>query len=269
MLNYLDSSRWIVLQYRPGTGGKFLCAALMTVEQIAHWDHRVEHNEITFQDWVNEQWTHCNENHWIAYEPLHQWDIRFFSRTWPRGENLTLNDYQSLMSTSSDYFKELWQTDKFILDFLNKPCVPVWWNDAYIVRLDATPGCKIHRQFLLSKIYPYSKDIKKGMYMMDHPLPENPSPNARVYNNPYEFGPYNSEEEWYDYIWNNDFRLNFNMMPADVLLNDLLDFDCVDQFISTVANKLKSTYSKSNLEYLWNYWIEKHKNILKIIDTRV
>jgi hypothetical protein len=269
MVNYIDPKKWVILQYRPGTGGKFLCAALLTIERIAHWDSRVEHSDITFQDWVNEQWTHTNDFKWIAHEPLHQWDIRFFSRTWPRGENLSLEDFQTQMNASSDYFKEVWKSDKLVLDFLNKSHVPQWWRDSHISRLDARPGCEIHKKLLLSKIYPYDASTKVGMFMMDHPLPENPSPNARVYKNPYEFGPFESQDDWYKHIWSTDFRLNFSMPKSDILLDDLLNFGYVNQFVKATAKKLNSTYNQPNLEYLWQHWIKKHENILKSIDTQV
>ncbi len=269
MYNYIDPTRWVILQYRPGSGGKFLCAALLTIDRIAHWDRRVESNSITFQDWANEQWNHKDNAKWIAYEPLHNWDTRFFSRTWPRSEELSLEDFQTHMDSASQYFKEVWATDKLVLDFLNKSTIPCWWKDSYITRLDADSQCAIHQQFLLSKIYPYDSKTRKGMFMMDHPLPENPSPNARIYNNQFEFGPFDDQESWYRYIWENDFRLNFKMDSADIYLRQLLNFRQVDQFISSVAAKLNSTYNQSDLEFLWNHWIDKHKNILKTIDITV
>ena len=270
MINYDDPSRWTIVQYRPGTGGKFLCAALMTIGRIAHWDFRVETNQISYQDWITEQWRYQEYFEWIAYEPLHKWDTRFFSRTFARGEDLDRYQYNSLMlDSASDYFKSVWDSGKIVLDFVNKSHMPVWWRESCIVRLDAQPNCPVHRQFLLSKIYPFNEHSKIGMFMMDHPLPENPSPNARIYQNQYKFGPFDSQDDWYKYIWNNDFRLNFKMPRPDMLLTDLSDFDLLEQKIQKISCDLDSNYSKDDLRFAWTTWMNKQEKILKCIDFKV
>lgn len=263
MVNYHNPGRWVIVQYRPGSGGKFLSAALMTIDKIAHWDPRVEYNQISYQDWVNEQWQHQQSDRWIAYEPLHKWDIRFFSRTWPRGENLSVEQYNDLLVNSSQYFKDVWHSGKLVLDFLNKAYVPEWWRDSCILRLDAKINCPIHRQLLLSKIYPFDSNTRIGTFMMDHPLPENPSPNARIYNNQYEFGPFVDQDAWYEYIWKEDFRLNFKMQDPTMLLNDLLDFETLERYIQQISTNLNSSYNSDNLKYVWNVWIRKHETILQ------
>lgn len=270
MDNYNDPSRWLILQYRPGAGGKFLCAALMTIDCVAHWDPRVEHQEITYKQWASEQWKNISDNNWIAREPLHIWDTRFFSRTFPRGEDLTIDHYNQLIhKTASEYFKEVWATDKIVLDFINKSNIPVWWENSHIVRLDSKINCPIHRQMLLSKIYPYDPVTGIGMFMMDHPLPENPSPNARVYKNQFEFGKFNNQDEWYRYIWEKDFRLNFTMPNEDLLLNDLLNFDSLNQIIQKISRDLNSKHNQSDLKYIWDIWMFRQEKILKSIDSLI
>jgi hypothetical protein len=260
MIEFNDPSRWVILRYRPGTGGKFLCACLMTIDKIAHWDARVEHKEITFQAWVDTQWRQPEQSKWIAYEPLHDWHTTFFSRTFPRGNNISLDEYNRAMNAgASPYLKQLWAGDKLILDFVNKETFPAWWQESYHITLDAEPNCPTHKKFLLSKIYPYNTETKMGTSMMDKPLDENKYQNARVFANPYEFGPFNSEDEWYDYIWKTDFRLNFNLNHSDLLVNDLLDYSQLRAYISKVACDLDSSFDESDLDYLFNYWAVKKK----------
>lgn len=255
MINFDDPGRWVILQYRPGTGGKFLCACLMTIDRIAHWDSRVEHNEITFKDWVDTQWLQPEQSKWIAYEPLHDWYTTFFSRTFPRGNDILLDEYNQAMNAgASPYLKELWAGNKLILDFVNKETFPIWWQDSYHITLDAEPNCPTHKKFLLSKIYPYNTETKMGTSMMDKPLDENKYQNARVFANPYEFGPFESEDAWYDYIWANDFRLNFNLDAHNLLVNNLLDYSQLRVYISKVANDLDSSFNESDLKYLFDYW---------------
>ena len=271
MINFHNPQRWVIAQYRPGTGGKFLAACLMTIDRIAHWDQRVENNSISYIDWVNEQWQQSTTDKWIAYEPLHDWNTRFFSRTFPRGNDISIDDYNIGMNTdASEYLRHLWtNTDKLILDFINKETLPAWWKDASIVKLDTHRGCTLHKKFLLSKLYPWNKQTKIGTNMMDAPLQENKSKNASVYQNQYEFGPFASEDEWYDFVWANDFRLNFNLTQPDIVLTNLLDFDALDLFISKTASNLGSNYQRSDLKYVWQYWIDKNKKILSTVDTTI
>ena len=260
MTNFNDPGRWVILRYRPGTGGKFLCACLMTIDRIAHWDARVEHKQITFKDWVDTQWQTPEQSKWIAYEPLHDWHTTFFSRTFPRGNSMSLDEYnQAMNSSASPYLKELWHSDKLILDFINKETFPQWWQESYHITLDAPLGSPTHKKFLLSKIYPYNKETKIGTSMMDKPLDENKYQNARVFANPYEFGPFDNEDAWYEYIWANDFRLNFNLDSNDLLVDDLLDYSQLKVYITKVARDLDSSFSQSDLDYLFNHWAIKEK----------
>jgi hypothetical protein len=225
---------------------------------VAHWDPRVESKQMSYQHWVNEQWQPSKNYKWIAHEPLHIWNIRFFSRTFPRGEDLDIDDYNKFMSSSSEYFKDVWKSGKMVLDFIHKENVPQWWQKSKIIKLDAQSNCPVHRQFLLSKIYPFDPVTNKGMIMMDHPLAENPSPNARVYNNQYEFGPFSSEDEWYQHIWKTDFRLNFNIDSPDILLNDLLSWNSLSNFVTQVAKDLSTSVNYQDLRYVFDYWISRN-----------
>lgn len=256
MLNFLQPHRWLVLQYRPGSGGKFVSACLQTIQCIAHWDPMVEHGEISFIDWVNQQWTHKTADKWIAYEPLHVWETTFFSRTYARGNDLTLSEYNRLMNDqASSYLKEILMGEKLILDYMCRPSMPIWWEQANILKLDAPSDCEIYKNFLLNKIYPYDSITKKGVVMLDKPLDDNKYQNARLYNNQFEFGPFESADEWYHYIRFNDFKLNFPIENPDMFTKDLLDYSKVELFISQVASQFNSVFNKDDLKYLHEYWI--------------
>ena len=263
MIDFNNPLKWIILQYRPGTGGKFFAACLMTIDRIAHWDRRVTNGTMSYTQWVDTQWQQPELFKWIAYEPLHDWNTRFFSRTFPRGNNIELDIYNQQMNVSaSEYLKSLWQTDKLILDFINKTTVPLWWSNSNILKLDAVNDCPIHKQMLLSKIYPYNVSTGTGMYMMDCPLDENKYQNARHYGNKFEFGPFEDINSWYKFIWNNDFRLNFEINKPDLLLTDLLDFDKLESKIQIISKNLNSRYNVDDLFYVYTTWTDKHKTII-------
>lgn len=265
MNNFIDPAKWLILQYRPGTGGKFLCACLMTLECIAHWDPRVEYGEITYQDWVRTQWTPPHQSKWIAFEPIHSWDNTFFSRTFPRGNDLNLFEFNLLINYhSSDYFKEVWASGKLVLDFLNKSTFPIWWKDSARIKLDAEAHCPVHRKFLLDKIYPWDPLTGLGTVMMDKPLVENKYQNAKLFNNPYEFGPFESEDIWYNYIWGNDFRLNFKIDSPDLFVTDLIIWEKLLKFINHFADTLNTKVNLSDLHFVFDYWMNKNKNSLTL-----
>lgn len=263
MIDFLDPSRWVILRYRPGTGGKFLCACLMTIDRIAHWDRRVEHGELTYQQWVDTQWNHSKNSLWIAFEPLHDWNTTFFSRTFPRGNDITLDQYNQDMNTyASDYLKHLWQSDKLILDFLHKQTFPSWWKESFHITLDARKNCNTHKTFLLSKIFPWDSTTGLGTSMMDKPLVENKYQNAKVFANQFEFGPFDNESQWYDYIWKTDFRLNFEIDQPTLWLDDLLNFSTLEKNIQKIALDLNSSYNPDDLRYVWEVWMNKHSKLV-------
>lgn len=259
MIDFNDPARWVILQYLPGSGGKFLCSALMTIDRISHWDYRVETGLMSFKDWVNTQWLKTNSDKWIAFEPLHDWHTTFFSRTFPRGNDITLEQYNNLMNeTASQYLKNVWRSDKLLLDFLNKAEWPRWWANSKHITLSADKDNDTYRQFLLNKIYPYDPVTKIGEIMMDKPIDENKYQNARKFANQYKFGPFDNIDQWYDFIWKNDFRLNFNVNDADFNLIDLLDYQSLHRKISKIADDLDSNFNSDDLYYLFEYWMLKN-----------
>jgi hypothetical protein len=231
----------------------------MTLERVSHWDHRVENGDMSYQEWVNTQWNHPDPSKWLAFEPLYSWDTVFFSRTWPRGSDIDKDLYNNLMQQqSSDYFKQAWSSDKLILDLLIKETAPWWWASAKRFKLDALPNCPMHKKFLLDKLYPYNHTTGIGTSILDKPLDENKYQNARVYGNQYEFGPFSSEDEWYEHIWKSDFRLNFKIDSPDILLNDLLSWESLSKFIAQMAKDLSTTVNYKDLRYVFDYWISRN-----------
>lgn len=259
MIDFDHPERWIILQYRPGSGGKFFCACLMTIDRITHWDPRVQHREITYQQWVRQQWTHPATEKWLAFEPMHKWHTRFFSRTFPRGNDISIQEYNKLMNQcASDYLRSVWHGNQLILDFVNQPNIPSWWQDSHQIQLDARRDCKMYKKFLLGKLYPFDPESKKGTVILDKGLAEERQDNAWLYENQCEFGPFDHEDQWYKFILENDFRLNFQLHNVDVWLTDLLDYDILLQKISAIAEDLASSFRSNDLEFVWKHWIEKN-----------
>jgi hypothetical protein len=254
MTNYIDPTKWIILQYRPGSGGKMLLLCLMTIESIAHWDPEVEYNNITHTESLSKYW---HSNKWLTTEPLVQWHSKFYSRMYPRGNDITLNQYNDLMNQyADDHFKKCWSSGKFILDFSHKTHIPTWHNGSMFLKLDAMYDDPIYKKMLLYKLFPWDNSTGIGTFLGNKPN-INVSENTLKFKNQFEFGPFDDETIWYKFIW--DKFLNFKIDNPDLTLTDLLNFEKVEEFIDSIANKLKSKYNANDLFNTHAYWISKHK----------
>jgi hypothetical protein len=229
--------------------------ALSTIDKVAHWDHRVENKEICFQDYITTLWTPKKKDLWLAHEPITDWNLTFFSRTMPRGDHLSLEQFNYLCDQQgSDYFKKTWRSGKIILDFLNKNPMPIWWIGSMTVKLDADLSDPKYRSRLLDKIYLWDNITGIGCSMMDKPMPEQKYHNAILYDNKWQHGPFESSDCWLNWVIENDDRINFSLSPADIKMHDLLDYKKVYNLVTKIAENLKSDIQEKDLKFLHDYW---------------
>ena len=262
MINYIDPKRWIILQYRPGSGGKMLMLCLMTIDKIAHWDPDVENGLIDHCDSLLKYWNDNSMSTWLKTEPLVHWHSEFYSRTFPRGDNIGLEEYNTLMNAiKNDYFKLCWGKGKVILDFLHKSQVPSWHQGSTILRLDANADDVLYQKIVLSKLFPWNPITKIGTCLLDHPM-INQSNNVNKFKNQFEFGPFQDSKTWLNFVFENFRQFNFEMDAPDLLFRDLLDFNKVENFISNTAKHLLSSYDKTALRKTHEYWMSKHKDFV-------
>lgn len=258
-MTYVNPDKWLVVNYRPGTGGKFLCLALTTIEKIAHWDARVELQLLPWQDYIQSLWNPTDKELWLAKEPITEWDLTFFSRTMPRGNNLSLAEFDRLCEIhGSQYFRRIWNSDKIILDFLHKSTIPLWWTQSKIVKLDADIADQTYKKRLLKKLYIWNRETCMGHTMMDKPMPEQRYQNAMFYKNEWRHGPFSSEEEWINWAIEHDARINFNMQDPDLMMQDLLCFRKVYTFVKKIADSVESTVDYTKLKMLHEYWLTRY-----------
>ena len=263
MINYIDPARWIVLQYRPGAGGKMLLLCLMTIESIAHWDPEVDDGTIAPINSLHKYWNISKSTHWISTEPLVHWHSKFYSRSYARGDDIELDEYNSLMNRYADnHFKKCWNSGKLLLDFSHKSPIPKWHNGSLWLKLGANPNDQIYKKILLSKLFPWDPITGIGTCLPDKPV-VNQSENVLKFDNQFEFGPFNNSDEWYDFIWNNYRTLKFDIENPDIMFQDLLDIEKVEKFVKTIANRLKSKYNANDLYAIHDYWLSKQATIIK------
>ena len=259
MTNYLDPSRWAILQYRPGAGGKMLMLCLMTIDKVAHWDPEVETGVLTHEESLSKYWNPQSIAGWVVSEPVVHWHSKFYSRSYPRGDAISVDEYNHLMNIhSDDYFKYCWKSGKIILDYLHKPQLPSWHHGSMLLKLDADKHDPYYRETLLSKLYPWDPNTKIGTSLLDHPNFQPSTSNVLKFNNQYEFGPFESVTQWLEFVWSKYSTINFKITNPDLQMPDLFQFDKIESLISSVADDLDSTYNVQALRATYEYWLGKH-----------
>jgi hypothetical protein len=250
----ISDDRWLIVTFRPGTGGKFLCACLMAIDRIAHWAPEVEKDANLWHDWINGLWG--NPYEWVSCEPVHDWNLRFFSRQFDRGLHLSRDEfYSQIASVGSNYINELLQSDKIILDFYHKTHLPSWWERAHHVKLDKGSD-ELWYSMLSSKNYLWDEDSKTGMITADRPQKLH---NDSGYANQWKYSNFTSKREWLNYIVNHDPRLNFIIDSPDITLDQLLNLSEVLSLVESVAKSLNSDFNATLVKSLHNRWINQNK----------
>lgn len=268
MDNYLDNRRWLIVNSHPGTGNKFLCLCLLTIDQVAQWSPDVENSTTTFDQWVRQQWQSPSGTDWMSYEPMPPWDLTFFSRSKPRGDDFTIEQWSNHCHThGSDYFKEIWNGKKYLVDFWHKPKIPIWWNQAQIIRLNGNiEKSSLYKKFLLSKILPWDSATGDGMVMGDNPNIPHKNQNVGRFSNQYKFGPFENSDQWLDWITKVDDRFNWKFVQHDAVLEDLVDFDKLTKLIDGISQRINGDFDLCKLRCVYDVWMQSNRACVKDFD---
>ena len=176
----------MILNYPAGAGGKFIGNCLFLFDQVAHW-HNVQGQQATVDYF---QKNLLNEDPlWTNRELNNQWNINFFSRCYPRNNNLTCAEFNALVDQhSSDYFKQCWNQKSSIVDFWCKPTLPEFWQQAKTVTI-VLDDIEIYKNLVLSKLYRIDRQQNKIISILDSPqvATHDNKKNVEMFNNPYEF----------------------------------------------------------------------------------
>jgi hypothetical protein len=263
--NYLNGRRWLIVNSHPGTGNKFLCLCLLTIDQVAQWSPDVENGSLPFDQWVQQQWQCSSGEYWMVHEPMPPWDLTFFSRSKPRGNDINVEQWsEHCHQTGSNYFKEIWNGKKYLVDFWHKPKIPIWWEKAEIIRLSGDIGkSKLYKKFLLSKLLPWDSATGNGTVKLDNPNIPQKNQNVGRFYNQYEFGPFSSSDQWLDWITKVDERFNWKFVQYDAISEDLIDFDKLTKMIATVSHRINGNFDLHKLKCVYDVWMQSNLACVK------
>jgi hypothetical protein len=261
MSNY-STNQWMILNYPAGAGGKFIGNCLFLFDKIAHW-----HGNKDQQETVNyfKQTILTDDPLWTNKELNNRWDITFFSRCYPRNNDLTEIKFNELIDlNASDYFHECWINKFDILDFWCKPVFPEFWKNANSATI-VLDDIEIYKNLALSKLYKIDQQRELIISILDSPdvaTIDNKN-NVQIFNNTYEFPLENLDtffetkvknkpwlSPWFDTpLGNNKFTIPISeLVNHNAFINKFQWFE--DHYKQKIPRKylteLHSTWSKAN-----------------------
>jgi len=247
MIQYSDPQRWLVVQFRPGSAGKLLTVALQTIDRVAPW-------HTPFRPWVRTLWRNSTDT-WLRNEPYHQWGTDFFSRTMPRGNHVTSQEFDRLCDQqATERLRKVWASDQLVIDYYHRSELPAWWQAAHVVRLDADHQNPRYRHMVLDKLFPWNSHTQTGVCQFDNPaMTRADHPIARQFQNQYRYDQFRSEDEWYNFALE-DPRMSFEIPTPKYDLEQIVSQQGLHQTVADVAQQLQSDYNRDDLDLVWQRW---------------
>lgn len=121
--------QFLVIRYPPGAAGRFLAVMLMGNDNVAHYDASVKTIEDKLAYAKN---SFPNElGNWLLSEPNDKiaWNITFVSNKYPRGDNLTKEEFNKLATEKCTewYHKNVSLGKKIIIPW-HKTNIPIFYK---------------------------------------------------------------------------------------------------------------------------------------------
>jgi hypothetical protein len=135
----VNNPKFLIVRYANGSAGKFLTSLLMSSTSVSHFDSNVENNK-TDDACLNYIQTHFvkNLNNWLVHEPKHTdaWNLHHVSSNYPRGDNLTNDQFLSIAKTdATSYFWKSVSDNKVIPFIWHKSSVPDFFKNAKFITI--------------------------------------------------------------------------------------------------------------------------------------
>ena len=264
--NNFCTDQHLVVQYPNGAAGKFLITCFFLFDNVAHWEPDVQNQKITHWEWFQKIWP-SNISDWSKVEPNNPWNINFFSRRLSRNNNISISDYNALVTdNASDYFFTSWNNGLKIVDHYHKIQVPVFYKQAELVTimLNSEKSIEEYKHMVKKKLWLWDPNSKKVISTLDHPdYAHNPqSKKTRLeFGNKYEFTEYITYDDFfYDYLIKQTFVKDFispdNLTLPYIDFIDLFDFEKLLNLIHFFEQKYNQSLDKDMLRKMHSLWKE-------------
>lgn len=268
MQNY-NNNRWIIFNYINGAGGKFLANCFFQFDSIANW-YSTKLSKNQRADFYIKKLENISINDsWVMQEPHQPWGIDFFSRTYDRGHEINIQEWnQQIDNRSTPYFKECWSKNLIISDFWHKAERPNFWSNAHWITIEVD-DFDLYKTLLFTKIYDYDKINKTVISRIDYPVSKTYS---EQYQNQWKWDniddldgfieKYVSAKPWYR---NWKFNSNHNKNNS-IKLSELFDVEKLWKFLIKYESVFNDTLDFNIIKSIHTTWVKqtelKSKNVI-------
>jgi len=246
-MNY-NTNQWLIFNYPPGSGGKFLAACFFQFDRIAPWTNTLRTQDEIAQ-WYISTLPRSVENDWGANEIDTPWILPGISRTWTEGTDVTEHEFNSrLQAQSPPLFAESWNKNKIITDFWHKGYVPVWWSNANWINI-VIDDIALYKNLMFSKLYRFDK-LNKTMTCPQ--MQKKISRKCRWDN-------VQSTDEFYNQViknmhWYGNWDFSKPISNHSINLTDLFDLDSLYNFVVSFEDIMQQTTSRKYIETVHSEW---------------
>jgi hypothetical protein len=259
--------KFLIIRFPPGAAGRFLGTMLMGSKDVAHFNE----NANTTEEKLNylEQCFKKDLSQWLKHEPSDKmaWGIDFVSNKYPRGDDLTVEQFTTLTQEKcTEWYHKCVTNNKRITIFWHKNYIPNFYKGECISILIDKKSTRWYHRSRWFKHYGM-KDEKIHLKENDpncHRYPINQL--VAKFNNPIF-----SNENFRKFVKENvinsqetkPFYLNNSLFPVDndiqINLSELLEEDQFLSLINMLSEKMH--LSKIDTDYLirgFRYWRSIH-----------
>jgi hypothetical protein len=188
-------SKFIIVRFAPGSGGKFISSLLQLSSDVNAWETDLEsikkpttQPEI-YLDFIRSKFTK-NFINWLKTEPEVPYEMNWVSNRFTRGDDVAFSQAMEYLQDDHDFQKHYHNGKKIVL-ILNKSRIPDWLpNNSHIINLhiDSNWASKwVHRARLYKQFL--KNDRGNWIIKQDHPdyCSDKRSELAKQFQNKTEF----------------------------------------------------------------------------------
>jgi hypothetical protein len=207
----MSKPKFIITRFTHGSAGKFLSTVLQTSDKIEHWSVVVQAQKNTelikpvTLEYVNRSFPKNHSQH-LRAEPMVPYNTDLYSVGYPRGNDVTLDQYVNYAQKKNDIRLFNCADQNFLVNLIfNKPILPMFCQHSRAVTITVTTDKE--KQWLFNTLWSkHFLEIKNKIYY----IPSDPEycnfqslPTVLRFNNQYCFPLEQKEQLYQKYVVNN------------------------------------------------------------------
>lgn len=225
---------FLITRFTHGSAGKFLSTILQTSTKVDHWSAIVQANKNNpqlltpiLEEYMRRSFPHDHSMH-LKSEPMVPYDVSLYSAGYPRGNDVTLDQYLKNAQEVNDFrFLSCIQHGLIPNLVFHKPQLPLFCNDSNVITITVTSNKE--KEWLYKTLWSkqFLENDDEIRYMISDPsyCSFASLPTVVKFNNNYKF-PIGKKSELYEkHVLNN---------PANFYYFDPDKFSTIDKKFNNV-----------------------------------